>query len=262
VYAIVLLIVVATLSLLITRVAAVILSGTGLAQEAARFQARSALSGVGFTTAEAERVVRHPVRRRVIMALMLIGNAGLVTAIAALLGAFLGTGGQTAIFRGVLLVGGLVGLYLIARSRWVDRRMSRFIQRMLRHFTDFDVRDYAQLLHVTDDYGVNELAVEENDWIEGRPLHDLRLNDEGVLVLGVMRADGSYAGAPTRDTVLEAGDTALLYGHEDALQSLSERRRGEDEDHSKHVESNRARQARDRARREQDHTRRHHDPST
>lgn len=49
-YAIVLLVVVATLSLVITRVASVMLTGTGMAREAARFQARSALSGVGFTT--------------------------------------------------------------------------------------------------------------------------------------------------------------------------------------------------------------------
>lgn len=99
-YAVVLLIVVATLSLLISRIAAVILTSTGMAVDAARFQARSALSGVGFTTTEAEGVVRHPVRRRVIMALMLIGNAGLVTAIAALLAGFLGAGGRAATVRG------------------------------------------------------------------------------------------------------------------------------------------------------------------
>jgi hypothetical protein len=52
------------LSLLITRVATVALTMTGLSQEAARFQARSAFTGTGFTTKEAEDVVNHPVRRR------------------------------------------------------------------------------------------------------------------------------------------------------------------------------------------------------
>lgn len=129
-YAIVLLIVVATLSLAITRIASVMLTGTGMASESARFQARSALSGVGFTTTEAERVVTHPVRRRIIMALMLIGNAGLVTAIAALLGGFLGVGGQEQALRALLLVVALLAVYGGSRSAWVDRRRWQRLRRV------------------------------------------------------------------------------------------------------------------------------------
>jgi len=35
-------------------------TATGLSRESARFQARSALTGGGFTTTESEAVVRHP----------------------------------------------------------------------------------------------------------------------------------------------------------------------------------------------------------
>jgi len=66
--------VVAVISLLITRVATVAFVLTGMSQEAARFQARSALTGTGFTTTESESVVGHPVRRRIVMALMLLGG--------------------------------------------------------------------------------------------------------------------------------------------------------------------------------------------
>jgi len=52
------------LSLVITRVATVALTMTGLSRQVARFQARSALTGTGFTTSEAETVVNHPVRRQ------------------------------------------------------------------------------------------------------------------------------------------------------------------------------------------------------
>ncbi|MGI9432114.1 MAG: potassium transporter TrkA, partial [Myxococcota bacterium] len=72
-------------SMILTRIAAVALEHTGLSQAAARFQARSAFTGTGFTTAEAEQVVGHPVRRRIIMWLMLVGNVGIVSAMAALL---------------------------------------------------------------------------------------------------------------------------------------------------------------------------------
>ena len=50
---------------------------TGLSKETARFQARSIITGTGFTTDEAEHIVNHPVRRRISLTLMLIGNAGL-----------------------------------------------------------------------------------------------------------------------------------------------------------------------------------------
>ena len=58
------LLLVVTLSILVTRIAAVALRHTGLARQTARFQARSAFSGAGFTTSESEKVVNHPVRRR------------------------------------------------------------------------------------------------------------------------------------------------------------------------------------------------------
>ena len=54
---------VVTLSMVVTRIAAVALVYTGLSHQAARFQARSAFTGVGFTTSEAEHLVNHPVRR-------------------------------------------------------------------------------------------------------------------------------------------------------------------------------------------------------
>lgn len=73
------------LSLLVTRVATVALSMTGLSQQVAKFQARSAFTGTGFTTSEAEKVVNHPVRRQIIMLLMIIRSAGLVTIIISLI---------------------------------------------------------------------------------------------------------------------------------------------------------------------------------
>ena len=74
--AIISLLLIVALSLIVTRTAAVALTYTGLSQQAASFQARSAFTGVGYTTSEAESLVNHPVRRQVVMLLMLLGNAG------------------------------------------------------------------------------------------------------------------------------------------------------------------------------------------
>ena len=185
-------------SLLITRVAAVALTFTGLAWESARFQARSAFTGVGFTTSESESIVNHPVRRRIVMLLMLFGNVGFVTAISALMLSFIGAQNVSqGIFRFTVLTGGLAALWTASRSRWVDERVSRLIARALWRWTSLDVRDYANLLHLCgEDYGVAEIMVEPQDWLAGRRLGELSLPEEGVLVLGVQRDDGSYTGAP------------------------------------------------------------------
>ncbi len=53
------LIVIFTFSVLITKIATESLVHTGLSKEAARFQARSAFTGVGFTTKEAENKRRR-----------------------------------------------------------------------------------------------------------------------------------------------------------------------------------------------------------
>ena len=77
------------ISLIITRIATIALTYTGLSRQSAKFQARSAFTGVGFTTSESEKVVNHPVRRRILLVMMLVGNAGIVTAITTLILGFI-----------------------------------------------------------------------------------------------------------------------------------------------------------------------------
>jgi len=63
------------------------------------------------------------------MALMLVGSAGVITVIATLLLSFVGTGAQQASTRILVLLGGLVLLFLLARSQLFDRLLSRLIRR-------------------------------------------------------------------------------------------------------------------------------------
>lgn len=222
------LLVAVTLSILITRVATVALTLTGLSREVARFQARSAFSGVGFTTSEAESVMKHPVRRRIIMLLVLLGSAGVVSVIATLILSFVGSSGPAdAAARGGLLLGGLLLLFLVARSRLVDRWLSRLIERALKRLTKLDVRDYASLLRLTGNWSVAELEVREDDWLANRTLEEVDLPHEGVLVLGIERADGRWVGAPKGTSRLRPGDTVLVYGMEATVAELDERDKSE-----------------------------------
>jgi hypothetical protein len=212
-------------ALVIHRVATVALTITGMSREAARFQARSAISGVGFTTREAEQVAAHPVRRRIVMGLMLVGSAGVVGAVASIMLSFTGARRGQTLDRALILLGGLLLLWLFMRSAWVDRQMSRVIRRALGHLRNFEARDYASLLDLGGEYAVMEIAVRPDDWIAARSLAELRLRDEGVVVLGVERA-GEYLGAPSADTVIQPGDTLIVYGREHRLCELDHRGSG------------------------------------
>ncbi len=222
------LLIVLSASILITRVATVALTHTGLSRQAARFQARSAFSGVGFTTNEAESVVNHPVRRRILMLLMLLGNAGIVTAISTMILTFVDqkeVGLIGWLTRIALLVAGIAVLWTAAYSQWLDNRLSHVISWALSRWTQLDVRDYANLLHLGGEYGVMELQVQPEDWLADHTLLELRLREEGVLVLGIQPADGAYIGAPTRNARIRPGDTLVLYGRGNNLAALDERRR-------------------------------------
>jgi len=213
------------LSVLITRVATVALSLTGMSRESARFQARSALTGVGFTTSEAEDVVGHPVRRRIVGGLMLVGSAGLVTAVLSLILSFGGAHNHERLARGGILVLGLAVLWAISRSAWVDRRLSALIGRVLA-WRGYNVRDYGRLLALQSDWAVSELVVEDDDWIAGRTLAELKLRDEHIVVLGIQKANGEYIGVPHGERRVDPGDTLVLYSTEERLEELDVRKRG------------------------------------
>jgi hypothetical protein len=164
------------LSLIITRLANAALSLTGLSREAAAFQARSAFTGTGFTTSETEKVVNHPVRRRIIMLLMITRSAGIVSIIISLILSFGGSGDEyQRIHRLIWLLAGLLGIWLLTKSKPIDRFLNRIIEWALKRWTDLDTRDYQSLLKLSGTYMVKELSVKEDDWVANKLLGECRL---------------------------------------------------------------------------------------
>jgi Trk K+ transport system NAD-binding subunit len=169
------------------------------------------------------------------MLLMIMGNAGIVTVMASLILGFVDTAGSREAFEKIgFLVIGLLVLLWMARSKWVERRLNRLIRKALERWTDLDVRDYASLFKLKDGYSVSELGIRAGEWLADRSLSDLALTAEGVLVLGVRRADGTYEGAPRGDSVVSGGDYIIAYGRSDRLKELDRRARGAqgDEQHA------------------------------
>jgi hypothetical protein len=212
-------------SMLINRFATIILSLTGMSREEARFQARAAMSGVGLTTARAEDIVSHPVRRKVVLWLMIVGSAGIITAISSLVLSFRHGGTTDQLVKAGILVGGLFLLWLLSRWGPVDRALSRMIGWVLR-VRGYDVRDFDTLLALSGNHRVAELRVEEDDWIANRTLRSLRLRDEGVVVMGIQRKGSGYIGAPGPEETVQPGDTLVLYGTKERISELDGRHRG------------------------------------
>ena len=223
--AIVLLLFVVALSLAITKVAATALTLTGMSPDSAKFQARSAYSGVGFTTSESEALLVHPVRRRIIMLLMLLGNAGIATVVATLIVSF--SSSQQSALRTVCIIAiGIACIYFVAHSKWLDEELSHLIEWALKRFTKLEVHDYRALLQLSKGYTVVEIEVNHGDWLEDQSLATLALPQEGVMVMGVRREDGTYIGAPMGKTVVRTNDVLTLYGKLERIEELNHRRSG------------------------------------
>ncbi|WP_373060093.1 TrkA C-terminal domain-containing protein [Zunongwangia sp. H14] len=214
------------LSALITRIAAIALAHTGLSTQSARFQARSAYTGTGFSTAESEKIMNHPVRRKIVYTLMLIGNAGIVTAMSSLILTFILPDTLTSKLYGLLIVvAGLGFLWWAIRSDWVDRGLSKIINRMLQKYTEINVQDYAAVLHLHDNYHVSEKRVEADSWLANKSLIELQLRKEGITVLGIDRQGMDYLGSPSGNSRILPGDLITLYGKAEVFQNIYNRPR-------------------------------------
>lgn len=233
------------ISIVITKIATVALIHTGLSKETAQFQARSALTGVGFTTDESEKVVNEPLRRRILMILMIVGNAGIVTAMASLILTYVQTEEQISIWwRTFIILGGVTLLWFVAISRSLNKALSWMIERLLKKYTKLAIYDFNSLLHLAKDYRVDEFYVEDSDWVANEKLQDLELAREGLLILGIERTSGEYIGTPGGTTEVYPGDKLIIYGRAKNIMELDERRKGRSGDKShyqsvrvqKHVE--------------------------
>ena len=247
--AILTLLLVIAFSMLVTKIATIALMHTGMSRDVAQFQARSALSGAGFTTSASEKVVNHPLRRRIISTLILVGSAGLVTAISTLLLGFVNPkSSSTGLENFLVLFVGVSALLLITRSRWIDRGLSRVINRLLDRYTDIRVRNFSQLISVSEDYEISEIDVDDNAWLADQTIEQARLIDEGILVLGIYRDPDEYLGTPRGDYGIEKGDRLVVYGRRSSILSVTQR-----DDHlSAREEHARAIEAQKEAQEEQD----------
>jgi len=212
------LLIIIVLSIIVVRIGAISLELTGLSSEVASFQAQSAFSGVGFTTQESETIVTHPLRRRIIRILILLGSAGVTTSMATLVLTFVGESGRDIYMRGATLFIGILVIFLFARSRHIYVLMRRIISKALAKWTTLRIFDYEQLLGFSEGYSISRITIRSDSWLVNKKLSESRLDKYGVLILAVYRKINNkeaFIGAPTGDTEIKAKDVLICYSRKD-----------------------------------------------
>ncbi|MDA0811719.1 MAG: TrkA C-terminal domain-containing protein [Verrucomicrobia bacterium] len=206
---------IASTSLVLVRVGATALMMTGIDRDTASFQSYSAFFGVGFTTSEAELVVNHPVRRRIIRDLILSGNIGLTSALATVIVTFVQTTTTTQVLQMVgLIAAGAILIYVLSRIGLLNRALDHVIRISLERAGVVHALDYELLLRVRDGYAISEMEIEPDCRLAGLTLRQSRPADLGIIVLGINKADGSFKGAPGPEDLIEVGDVTVMYGRD------------------------------------------------
>jgi hypothetical protein len=194
-----------SLSVLIIRVATVSLRLTGLNSDVARFQALSAFSGAGFTTSESEQIVNCPVRRRIIIYLVILGNLGLTAILATLVVGFVNADGElsTILTQLVWIIASLLLIWFLILNPVADRLMCRAIHKVLIRNTELGRLTYTRLTQLDNDWEIGEHKV----------AHDALTDNEVPLakVIGCLsQGELLFLRLPSGESIYKPGDEVLV----------------------------------------------------
>lgn len=207
------------ISLLAMKLATSALMITGLSYDTANFQAYSAYFGVGFTTREAELVVNHPVRRRIIRDLILVGNIGVTSSLATIIITFVhASRDHDTLLTVAWLTGGALIVLLLLKLPLADKCFDVIIRHTLKWIGLNHKLDYELLLRVQAGYCVSEIEISATSTISGKQLKELRPSDQGILILGIQRGTDNYIGTPGSEDTLHPSDVATIYGREEDIE--------------------------------------------
>lgn len=218
--AIIALIGVVIISLVAIKIGSVAYRMTGLDEGTASFQALSAFTGTGFTTREAELIVNNPKRRKIAKVLMVLGNAGIVSTVATLILAFSDTSAPQVLRNIAIIVIGLLALYWLAAAKWVNRALDAWIAERLGGVRYLGITEFQEVIALTRGYGISSIDVKPDSHLAGKTLAELRLGQEGMLVLAIRRGR-ELISSPTGNTRIEANDRVVCYGNLQAAKEIT-----------------------------------------
>lgn len=229
-----LLILTITISAIVVRIATIALEITGMTEEQAHFQALSSFTGVGFTTREAEYVINHPQRRKIIRILIRIGSAGVITSVATLAGtlvsspklvtsffsdsklSWLPLNGTQLTFLLILLP--FLCFYLLLKRPAVARLLKEMISVWLLKEKIVKPAEVEELTFYSSGYGVARIDITDDNPLAGLRIKDTHLDEKEVTVLSIERPRENVV-YPSGLARIEVGDSIFCFGPLDAIRS-------------------------------------------
>ncbi len=212
-----------TLSVVIVKIASVALNLTGLDEKRAFFQAVSAFTGTGFTTRDSELVVSNNIRRRIIMVLMILGNAGLISVITTLMLSLVRGGLAPVLVNITVILLAILLLIKVSLNKEVTRKLTKRIQAKLIKSPTFTKRPVEEILRLAEGYGVAEVTLQNESCADlGKTLFDATFRQKDILVLAIERGT-SVIPAPHASDRLLLNDTLICYGKLENIAEIAEK---------------------------------------
>lgn len=214
-------------SFVAVRVGAIAFQLTGLEWSLAKFQALSCFTGTGFTTKEAELITTDRQRRRIASALMVFGNAGLVTLIATFANSlrpvstlpkftpsFLQSIVPPSLIPWMNLAVMLAAFYTVYRvftNTRVARSLTNTLRQRILNRQLVQPVTFEQLIVVTGGYGVSQIEICKDSPILDTTILDSNLRGRGITILTVQRG-AEVMPNPSPNTKLILGDKLICFG--------------------------------------------------
>jgi hypothetical protein len=203
--------VVILVSVLVVRAGAVALRLTGLDQKTANFQALSAFTRAGFTTAESEKVVSNPQRRAIVTWLIILGNAGIVAVIVTGTSSLTSSSTSKMGAQFAILVVGVYIIYRLVRHTGLTARWERWIENRFLKGRFFSRIVVEHLLHLAEGYGTARAFITDRSALAGGTMGGLPSLAGGLTVVGIERK-GEWIPNPGPDERIDDGDALIVFG--------------------------------------------------
>ncbi len=194
--------------ILILWIGSMALEATGMERAKARFQALSALSGTGFTTREAESIVDHPKRRRIVSWLIFLGSVG-ITAFIFIMILYVKAGLVWPTLSHIIIIAASIVVFIILIWTGVINKLT---SGLLKLFRKTPVNE--EILHQAGDYGIVRIKIGEKD--AELTVGSSQYKKPGITVMAIEKGD-KVVSLPKDNESLQAGDYLLCYGKVDEL---------------------------------------------
>ncbi len=206
--------------LLVYWLGSIALEATGMERGKARFQALSAITGTGFTTREAESVVNHPKRRRIVAWLILIGTTGVITLLVGLI-LIVRSGVEAPSTLFIIVVISLIAIVIVIIRIGIVSRISDVILRFVGTGLGRNWLRDKEILYQTGSYVIVRIKLDEKVLKTGMKIGDIGLMEEGMTIIAIERKH-TVLSFPGIDEQVQPGDQLLCYGEVAKIPGMKE----------------------------------------